>query len=112
MNLPAHHPGSQSGSIQEEMIMLKRLMPASLLLGAFAVQAATPGFDSQELANRWTTAYNEHNPAALAELYDENAVVMLHGSLTLKGRQAIHDYWVEDFRESNPITTLDVSHTI
>lgn len=92
--------------------MLKRLLPASLLLGTIAVHAATPGFDSQELADRWSLAYNEHNPAKLAELYDENAVVMLHGSLTLKGRQAIHDYWVEDFRESNPITTLTVTNTI
>lgn len=92
--------------------MYKRFTTIGLMLCSLAVQAATPGFDSQELANRWTTAYNEHNPAALSELYDENAVVMLHGSLTLKGRQAIHDYWVEDFRESNPITTLSVSHTI
>jgi uncharacterized protein (TIGR02246 family) len=89
----------------------KFFFPA-LLLVATTVNAAIAGFDSQELANRWTTAYNEHNPAKLAELYDENAVVMLHGSLTLKGRQAIHDYWVEDFRESNPITTLTVTNTI
>lgn len=92
--------------------MLKRLMTTGLLLSALAAHAATPGFDSQALADRWSTAYNEHNPATLSELYEENAVVMLHGSLTLKGRQAIHDYWVQDFRESNPITTLKVSHTI
>ena len=72
--------------------------------------AETP--DAQELANLWTLAYNAHDPARLSELYDENAVLMLHGTLTLKGRQAIHDYWVDDFRESNPITTLTVSQEI
>lgn len=92
--------------------MHKHMMSAGLLLFSLAVKAATPGFDSQELADRWSMAYNEHNPARLSELYDANAVLMLHGNLTLKGRQAIHDYWVQDFRESNPITTLKVSHTI
>jgi uncharacterized protein (TIGR02246 family) len=109
----AHSGGSTKDHITFEVkLMFKRILTTTLLLAAATAQAATPGFDSQELANRWTTAYNEHNPAKLAELYDENAVVMLHGTLTLKGREAIHDYWVEDFRESNPITTLDVSHTI
>lgn len=75
---------------------------------ATAAEAVAP----QELADRWTQAYNAHNPAALAELYDENAVVMLHGNLLLRGRQAIHDYWVDDFREGNPITTLSVTHTV
>ena len=38
--------------------------------------------------------------------------MMLHGSLTLRGRQAIREYWVDDFREGNPLTTLSVTHTI
>jgi ketosteroid isomerase-like protein len=68
--------------------------------------------DPQELADSWSLAYNAHDPAGLSELYDTNAIMMLHGSLTLRGRQAIHDYWVEDFREGNPITTLAVTHSV
>ncbi|MGV3593392.1 MAG: YybH family protein [Gammaproteobacteria bacterium] len=73
---------------------------------------AADEIDPQELADQWTAAYNAHNPAALAELYEENAIMMLHGDLVLRGRDAIHDYWVDDFREGNPLTTLTVTHTV
>lgn len=93
---------------------MKKLLLACTIAAALTagLAGAASGVDPQELANRWTTAYNAHNPAELAALYDEAAVLMLHGSLTLHGRQDIHDYWVDDFRESNPITTLTVSHAI
>lgn len=83
-----------------------------------ALMIASPGasaaddIDPQELADQWTAAYNAHNPAELAELYEENAIMMLHGNLVLRGRQAIHDYWVDDFREGNPLTTLTVTHKV
>lgn len=92
------------------MFKPRLLLLAALLapLAANAAEDVTP----QDLADRWTEAYNAHNPAGLADLYDPNAVMMLHGALTLRGRQAIHDYWVEDFREGNPITTLTVSNVV
>jgi uncharacterized protein (TIGR02246 family) len=92
------------------MFTKKLLLLATLLspLAATAAEELTP----QDLADQWTQAYNAHNPAGLAELYDENAVLMLHGALTLRGRQAIHDYWVDDFREGNPITTLTVTQVV
>ncbi|HEY0963026.1 MAG TPA: nuclear transport factor 2 family protein [Pseudomonadales bacterium] len=65
------------------------------VLGAEAVEP-------QDLADQWTAAYNAHNPAELAGLYEENAIAIRHGNLVLRGRQAIHDYWVDDFREGNP----------
>lgn len=86
-----------------------------LLLLAFAVPqawAASSNVDPQELADDWTQAYNAHDPAGLSGLYEEDAIMMLHGSLTLRGREAIREYWVDDFREGNPITTLTVTHTI
>ena|SRR5690606_37035692 len=84
------------------------------LLGAMALGSVEAAQDvtAQDLADNWTLAYNAHDPARLSELYAGDAVLMLHGSLTLRGRQAIHDYWVEDFRESNPITTLTVTHAV
>src|SRR5690606_20088644 len=66
--------------------------------------------DTQELADRWTLAYNAHNPAELAGLYAEDAQLMMHGAPTIVGRQAIGDFWVMDFTEENPITTLQVTH--
>lgn len=91
--------------------MFRTMLKIVLVLGAtqaFAASAPTP----QDLADRWTLAYNAHNPAELSELYEPTAILMLHGSLTVRGRQAIHDYWVEDFREGNPITTLSVTHAV
>lgn len=73
---------------------------------------AQTDLDVQALADRWTQAYNSHNPAGLSGLYAENANLMMHGSPTIKGRQAIGDFWVEDFKEGNPITTLRVTHEV
>jgi len=77
-----------------------------------AVRSMAQDVRAQDLADSWIKAYNAHNNAELAILYSENAVLMLHGEETVKGRQAIGVYWAEDFRESNPITTLSVTHTI
>ena len=91
--------------------MIRIIMLLSTLLLPLAA-AAAGDTAPQDLADRWTQAYNAHNPSALAELYDENAILMLHGSLTLRGRQKIHDYWVDDFRDGNPITTLSVTNVV
>jgi ketosteroid isomerase-like protein len=91
--------------------MFRTILKILFMFGATHVLAASAP-SPQDLADSWTLAYNAHNPAGLAELYDPNSILMLHGSLTLRGRQAIHDYWVEDFREGNPITTLSVTHAV
>jgi len=92
--------------------MFRKFLCSLLLVLPMAASIAAEAPDPQELADRWTLAYNAHDPAKLSELYEENAIMMLHGSLTLRGRQAIHDYWVDDFRQSNPITTLSVTNTV
>lgn len=92
---------------------MHKLITVFIALSIASLSAsAADDINPQELANQWTAAYNAHNPAALAELYEENAIMMLHGDLVLRGRQAIHDYWVDDFREGNPLTTLTVTHTV
>lgn len=86
----------------------------ALLMAMAATQAPAQEVNPevQKLADQWTQAYNAHNRAALSELYKEDAYLMMHGSRTVKGRQAIGDFWVQDFREGNPITTLTVTHAI
>ena len=68
--------------------------------------------DHQQLADQWIMAYNEHNPSALSSLYTEDAQLMMHGSPTIKGQEAIGEFWAQDFTEDNPITTLRVTHAM
>ena len=82
---------------------------AGFALPALAQDEAT---NPQQLADRWTAAYNEHNPSALSQLYSENAYLMMHGSPTIKGRAGIGEFWAQDFTEENPITTLEVTHVM
>ncbi len=85
---------------------------APLFFALIACHAMAQGVTAKDLADSWIMAYNAHNNVELSSLYSENAVLMLHGEETVKGRQAIGAYWAEDFRESNPITTLSVTHSI
>jgi ketosteroid isomerase-like protein len=55
-------------------------------------------------------AYNQHDRAALQALYASDARLMMHGATTLAGRNAIGEFWAEDFGESNPLTLLKVTH--
>jgi uncharacterized protein (TIGR02246 family) len=73
---------------------------------------AAAGSDVQTLANRWTHAYNSHDRAALAAVYDEDARLMMHGAPTIAGRSGIESFWAEDFEESNPLTLLTVTHAV
>lgn len=81
-------------------------------LGLICSAAIAQSPDNQLLADDWTTAYNEHNPAALSSLYTEDAHLMMHGGPTIKGRTAIGEFWAQDFMEENPITTLQVTHAL
>ncbi|MGD8808590.1 MAG: nuclear transport factor 2 family protein [Gammaproteobacteria bacterium] len=68
--------------------------------------------DVQQLANRWVEAYNNHDRAAIAALYEPNAALMMHGAPTIEGRRAIGDFWAVDFEEGNPLTLLTVTHAV
>lgn len=66
----------------------------------------------QQLAARWTAAYNQHDRAALQALYTNDARLMMHGAPTIAGRAAIGEFWAEDFEQSNPLTLLKVTHAL
>jgi uncharacterized protein (TIGR02246 family) len=90
---------------------------ALTILAAAAADAQTPSAPSetqevQQLANRWTEAYNRQNAAALGALYTEDARLYLHGSPTVSGRPNIQSYWADDMKEKNPITVLTVTHAV
>ena len=84
------------------------IVAAGALASGFGAQAQ----EVQELANRWTAAYNSHDAAAIGALYDEDAVLFLHGSPSVSGRPAIEDYWGEDMELNNPLTVLTVTHSV
>ena len=91
-------------------------MAALTMLAATAdaqTSAAPPETQEvQQLANRWTEAYNRRNAAALGALYVEDARLYLHGSPTVSGRRNIQTYWADDMKEKNPITVLTVTHAV
>jgi len=91
---------------------MKTLLSLTDLLISFASFSVFAQEDAQSLANSWITAYNAHNTAELRNLYSNDAVLMLHGEETRRGRDDIGAYWAQDFREGNPITTLTVTHSI
>jgi uncharacterized protein (TIGR02246 family) len=68
--------------------------------------------DVQALADRWVEAYNRHDRAALAGLYEPDAALMMHGAPTIDGQQEIGDFWAQDFGEGNPLTLLTVTHAV
>jgi uncharacterized protein (TIGR02246 family) len=90
---------------------------AALTIFVATAGAQTPSAPSetqevQQLANRWTEAYNRRNAAALGALYMEDARLYLHGSPTVSGRPNIQSYWADDMKEKNPITVLTVTHAV
>ena len=76
-----------------------------------AAQRAT-GADVQELAARWASAYNKHDRTALGGVYSDGARLMMHGATTISGRKAIEDFWAGDFEDSDPLTLLEVTHSV
>ncbi len=68
--------------------------------------------DVQQLADRWTQAYNTHDRRALANVYAPDAKLMMHGSQTIAGRDSIEAFWAGDMQEGNPLTLLTVTNTV
>lgn len=63
----------------------------------------------QELANRWTEAYNGADVNGIGILYSEDAEVYIHHEGRFIGRDEIRNYWAADMGRSNPITVLHVT---
>jgi uncharacterized protein (TIGR02246 family) len=76
----------------------------------YAVEQAASDEEVQQLAFRWTEAYNKHDRAALEAVYTDDARLMMHGAPTIAGRNSIGEFWAQDFTESNPLTLLNVTH--
>ena len=66
----------------------------------------------QELADRWTEAYNSHDEEALGALYSEDAHVYVHGQPSYIGRESIQAFWAADMLVDNPLTVLSVTHAV
>jgi uncharacterized protein (TIGR02246 family) len=77
-----------------------------------AYDPAAAGNNVQELADRWTHAYNSHDRAALEGVYTEDARLMMHGAPTFDGRSDIGAFWAVDFEAANPLTLLKVTHAV
>jgi uncharacterized protein (TIGR02246 family) len=91
------------------LVALTMLTPT---VNAQAPAAPSETQEVQQLANRWTEAYNRRNATALGALYTEDARLYLHGSPTVSGRHNIQTYWADDMKEQNPITVLTVTHAV
>lgn len=78
--------------------------------GAAAAQSAAP--QVQDLANRWTSAYNQGNADTVAALYSPSAELYIHHEGRYAGRANIRAYWADDLRRSAPITVLTVTDSV
>jgi ketosteroid isomerase-like protein len=73
---------------------------------------AQPAPSVQDLANRWTAAYNQGDAASVAGLYSPNAELYIHREGRYAGRAAIREYWADDMRRAEPITVLTVTDSV
>lgn len=89
-----------------------RSIALSLAAAALLGQAALAQDEIQDLANRWTAAYNSHDAAALGALYAEDSKLFLHGQPSFAGREAIQEYWASDMQDQNPLTVLKVTNSV
>lgn len=95
--------------------MKLRLAAAALALAACSLPAAASAqgdVSVQELANRWTAAYNSMDIPALGALYSDNAELYIHREGRMIGQAAISDYWAADVQRAHPITVLNVTDSV
>jgi hypothetical protein len=84
--------------------------PAALFCAAIAVAffsiASSAADSAKEMTalraadQTWVKAYNAGDADGLANLYDENAVLLPPGSPAVNGRAAIKAFWANDTAES------------
>ncbi|MDG2087273.1 MAG: nuclear transport factor 2 family protein [Arenicellaceae bacterium] len=84
---------------------------------AIAISLSTSTFVSaqsevQDLADKWSAAYNAFDGEALGSLYTENAHLYEHGSPMRIGRDVIRAYWENDFGIESPLTILTVTQSV
>ncbi len=65
-----------------------------------------------DLAARWTAAYNRASADGIAAIYSPNAELYVHGDQRLVGRSEIRAYWARDFQVMNPMTVLTVTDSV
>jgi len=65
-------------------------------IDAFAADAAADVKAMHDVDQAWLKAYNSADADALANLYDENAILMPPGAPAAHGRAAIHAYLAAD----------------
>jgi uncharacterized protein (TIGR02246 family) len=94
------------------MNVSKMIRTALVLALASVSLVATAQENVKSLAKEWTIAYNSHNRAKLGALYAPDAQLMMHGRPTIKGRQAIEEFWAADFKEKNPLTSLIITNFV
>ena len=84
-----------------------------LASAAVAADATTEARNAIEQANaRFTKEFEQHNAAAIAAMYTEDAVVLPPGQEMVKGRPAIEQFWKSTMNagvKSAVLTTLDVT---
>lgn len=85
---------------------------AAMVVLAFTAGGVCAQEDIQELADKWASAYNQHDKGALGSLYTQDAALMMHGGPTYNGRKAIADFWETDFEIGSPLTLLRVTHSV
>lgn len=93
-------------------LALSLMAPVAAYAQDIDVSELAPAVGVEELANRWTEAYNLHDAEALGAFYTETAHLYLHGQPMLVGREAIQDYWAADMLEGNPLTVLTVTNRV
>jgi ketosteroid isomerase-like protein len=75
--------------------MRLRLAVLSLLsfVAAAPVLRAAESGQADAILSRYADAYNRHDPAALAALYAEDALLLPPGRALVRGRRAIEEFW-------------------
>ena len=82
-----------------------RLLCAFVALGLFSIESwaadAAKEVAALQVADKtWEKSYNAGNADALANLYDENAVLLPPGAPAVNGRAAIKTFFAKDTAES------------
>lgn len=66
----------------------------------------------QQLADRWTNAYNTNDIIKLASVYTEDAHLYLHQTPRIEGRDEIISFWSRDMHDGAPKTVLTVTNLV
>jgi uncharacterized protein (TIGR02246 family) len=109
------HPGGKPGndqSVYSGGVAMIRSVLLGLCLGlAVAGSAAAQTIATiQQLNDKWESAFNQGDAAAVAAMYTEDSYVLPPGGNMVKGRTAIEAFWKQAARQvGNPkLVTVSV----